>query len=70
MKSAWYGSEDEPTPERLKASGAKLIIVPRGSPLLSTLNQDADLKALDRILFESEDQARPFPWIIYQVVAP
>ena len=70
MNSAWYGSETEPALVRLKTSGAKLIVVLRGSPLLSTLNQDADFKALDRILFESEDQAHSFPWTIYQVVAP
>ena len=70
MNQPWYGSERNPTPARLKTSQATLIVVPRTSPLLATLDHEADFQDLDRVLFASEAQARPFPWKLYRIVAP
>lgn len=70
MQQPWYGSEENPTPARLKASRASLVAVLRHSPLLATLDQEAGFEDLDRVLFTSEDEARPFPWKLYRVTAP
>ena len=51
-------------------SQATLIVVPRTSPSLATLDHEADFQDLDRVLFASEAQVRPFPWKLYRIVAP
>jgi hypothetical protein len=70
MNQPWYGSEENPTPARLKASQAPLIVVPRTSPLLATLDHEADFHDLERVLFASEEEARPFPWKLYRIAVP
>jgi hypothetical protein len=70
MNQPWYGAVKDPTPAKLRDSQATLIIVPRDSPLLATLDHEADFHNLDRVLFASEEQARPFPWKLYRIAAP
>jgi hypothetical protein len=70
MKQPWYGSEENPTPARLKASQATLIVVPRNSPLLATLDHETGFQDLDRVLFVSEAEAGPFPWKLYRITVP
>jgi hypothetical protein len=70
MNQPWYGSEENPTPARLKAAQAPLIVVPRTSPLLATLDHEADFHDLDHVLFASEEEARPFPWKLYRIAVP
>jgi hypothetical protein len=66
----YYGHEINPTPERIKDSGAKLVFVRRGEPLTKQLDRDPAFTNLDPLLFESDKAADQFPVSVYQVDDP
>ena len=67
MKQPFHGCEANPTVERIKASGAKLMFVNRLLRLTGELDKDSSFSSLDRFLFKSKEEAANFPSKIYQM---
>ena len=69
MNQPWYGEEQHPTLERLKAVPAMLYVVPRHAYILAQLDVDPSLRNLDALLFDSAEEAQRYPWQVYQRLA-
>jgi hypothetical protein len=69
MNQPWYGEEQHPTLERLKAVPAMLYVIPRHADLLAQLDADPTLRNLDSRLFASAAEAQRYPWRVYQRLA-
>ena len=69
MNQPWYGEEQHPTLERLKAVPAMLYVIPRHADLLAQLDADPTLRNLDALLFASAEEAQHYPWRVYQRLA-
>lgn len=70
MNQPWYGSEQNPTLEKIKASQANIIIISRGSFLKSILENDSNFRNLDSIIFKDAEEAIVFPFKAYQRIVP
>jgi hypothetical protein len=66
MNQPWYGEEQYPTMERLKAVPAMLYIIPRQADIRVKLDADPTLRNLDLLLFDSAEEAQRYPWQVYQ----
>jgi hypothetical protein len=66
----YFGQEPNPTSARIKASGAKLIVVRRSGPVAVQLGRDTSFKNLDPRLFRSPKEADRFPFQVYELVTP
>ena len=51
LNQPWYGDERNPAPADLKAAGARLVLVNRGSELADALGRDSTFRNLDPLLF-------------------
>lgn len=68
----WHGDEVQPTPERFLQSGARLAIVPRGSPdkpqpLAKALAEHPGFRNLDSVLFATPREAADFPVQVFEI---
>ena len=67
LNQPWCGDEQQPTPESLKTSRARLIVVNRHSALAAKLDGDPDFENLDARLFTDASTAAGFPLKVYQL---
>jgi len=66
LDQPWYGDEPHPSAAGFKRSGARLIIVRRGNPVVRELDADPAFRSLDADLFASPEQARASPVKVYE----
>ncbi|MBI3877895.1 MAG: hypothetical protein HY300_18360 [Verrucomicrobia bacterium] len=66
----WLGDEPGATPERFHKSGAKFVVVIRGSPQADALARAAGFRDLDMKLFGNMDEAGSFLLRVFEVVPP
>jgi len=70
IEQQYYGCEDRPALERIKGSGARVIIVARNSAISSQLDGDASFVNLDGVLFKSPDRAAKSLLKAYRIEVP
>jgi hypothetical protein len=69
LDQPWYGDAPHPSAAGFKQSGARLVIVRRGNPVVGELDADPAFRSLDAILFASPERARAAPLKVYEVTA-
>ena len=62
----WYGRQNRARPQQLKATGASLMILPRGSKMESMMDQDRHFVSLDGKLYKSSADAERCPLKAYR----
>jgi hypothetical protein len=70
LQQPWYGDEPSPAAADYKSSGAKLVIVNRGSGIASELAGDKTVRNLDEELFGSAESAATFPLQVFENLTP
>jgi len=66
LDQPFYGSDPHPTASAFKESGAGLIVLDRTAPVIAELAGDASFVDLDRLLFQSESEAKRYPLKVFQ----
>src|SRR5207247_5607392 len=61
LDQPWYGDEPHPSAAGFKRSGARLIIVRRGNPVVRELDADPPFRSLDAALLASPGPPRASP---------
>lgn len=67
INQPWYGDEENATPESLRSSGARLVVVIRQSQLARELDRAPGFTNGDAALFENQLQSARFPLQVYAV---
>ena len=70
LDQPWYGDKPRARPADFQASGARLVIVTRGSALATALARDEAFTNLDTRLFAGPAETEPFPLEVFEVRKP
>ena len=70
LNQPWYGDEPDATVSRLKASGAKLVVARRDSPLAAGLEREPGFRNVDAVAFDGSPQAEASGLTLYVRTEP